>query len=358
MAKYMTLSKPQVMAIRNVIMPVGSPNRGSMNRSTVRYALTQSTVAEMPDQDVLDKLFTMWDVTGCGTVSIAEFVVGISILACKEDSFEQAIRFALQVADRTRSGKISSKDASIFLQSKFTRTLLSWEKVSCSQSTWNAFNSYFSGICTTASYFGDKLLDMRQIYKLVDSIFETMTLISQDADELTHDAFVTLLAEQRLVHDLVVVRPRAAAASATIHPSRLRPMQRNLFRVPEKFPRDSSRETDAHSLGKNSLKANSEDSAEIKPAPTEEYCTDVDSHMSSVMLTPLAKLAISATPPAEHVKQTPTDCSSHVSSSRLIPLNKIRISTHSTTDLLPLQRSSNSSHTGSVGLRPLTTMAV
>ena len=50
------------------------------------------------------------------------------------------------------------------------------------------------------------MLALRQIYKAVDSIFDTMTLISQDADDLTHDEFVTLLTELKAVQDMVVVR--------------------------------------------------------------------------------------------------------------------------------------------------------
>ena len=117
MAKYMSLTKPQVMTIRNTLMPLASPKRGTIRRKTLMHALKLLIVAESPDQEVLDRLFTMWDTTGSGNVACAEFIVGISVLACKEDSFEQAIRFSLQVADRKRSGRISSRDANIFLQS-------------------------------------------------------------------------------------------------------------------------------------------------------------------------------------------------------------------------------------------------
>jgi Ca2+-binding EF-hand superfamily protein len=118
MAKYMSLTKPQVMAVRNTIIPLASPRSGSIKRNNFKYALSQAGVAETPDQEVLDLLFTMWDTKGSGRIAFAEFMVGISVLACKEDSVEQAIRFALQVADRNRTGKISSKDASTFLRSK------------------------------------------------------------------------------------------------------------------------------------------------------------------------------------------------------------------------------------------------
>lgn len=118
MAKYMSLTKPQVMAVRNTLMPLASKRQGSIKRSQFQDALNQVKVSQHPDQEVLDLLFTMWDLTGTGRVPCAEFIVSMSILACKEDSVEQAIRFALQVADRNRTGKMSSKDASTLLRSK------------------------------------------------------------------------------------------------------------------------------------------------------------------------------------------------------------------------------------------------
>ena len=117
MAKYMTLTKPQVMAIRNTLAPLSNIQGGMVKRNHLMFALKQAEVAESPDQEVLNLLFTMWDMTGTGRVLCAEFIVGVCVLACKEDSIEQALRFALQVADRHRSGQICSKDASTFLRS-------------------------------------------------------------------------------------------------------------------------------------------------------------------------------------------------------------------------------------------------
>ena len=118
MAKYMNLTKPQVMAVRNIATRLASTKHGSISRRNFQYALNQAEVAKTPDQEVFNLLFTMWDLNGTDRVSCAEFIIGMSFLACKEDSVEQAIRFALQVADRNRSGMISSKEASTFMRSK------------------------------------------------------------------------------------------------------------------------------------------------------------------------------------------------------------------------------------------------
>lgn len=69
-----------------------------------------------------------------------------------------------------------------------------------------------SGLCATASYFGDHLLQLRQIYKLVDSIFETITLIAQEASDLSHDEFIKRLLKEPMVTELIATGPRRGKA--------------------------------------------------------------------------------------------------------------------------------------------------
>jgi hypothetical protein len=47
---------------------------------------------------------------------------------------------------------------------------------------------------TTASYFGDSVLALRQVYKVVDNAFDTLT--SDDNEEAMHKDVVALLAEE------------------------------------------------------------------------------------------------------------------------------------------------------------------
>jgi hypothetical protein len=56
-------------------------------------------------------------------------------------------------------------------------------------------------MCTTLSYFGDHVPSARQIYKIVDSIYDTMSFISLDSDDLTHGEFVRLVKSNRIVQD-------------------------------------------------------------------------------------------------------------------------------------------------------------
>lgn len=59
------------------------------------------------------------------------------------------------------------------------------------------FFSSWLGMNTTASYFGDSVLALRQVYKVVDNAFDTLT--SDDNEEAMHKDVVTLLSEEPLI---------------------------------------------------------------------------------------------------------------------------------------------------------------
>lgn len=134
-----------------------------IQRKHVLKAIQKVNLAKDPDHDIIDLIFTMWcryndentdDMIKSemkGTVDTAmttpssksskqvpwyEFLISISLLACKTDTFEQSIRFTLYVVHRnhfyhsthqnnttattstnpTQHGYISSMDAISFLQ--------------------------------------------------------------------------------------------------------------------------------------------------------------------------------------------------------------------------------------------------
>lgn len=124
MAKYMNVTKPQIVAIRNAIIPMADIDTGLVRREHLEFALSQAKIEKELDCAVLCHLFTMWDEDGRNRVPCAEFIVSISVLACKEDGIEQAFRFALTVADRNKSGLISAADAHTFLNSKCWSAIL------------------------------------------------------------------------------------------------------------------------------------------------------------------------------------------------------------------------------------------
>jgi hypothetical protein len=177
MAKYTCITKPQVMALRNLLVVASASsqsvptttaknhqkntnNTKDMNTTTItkngsrrtggknisgstpedgpfmiqrhqlHQAMQQVNLISDPDQEVLDLLFTMWCSTDQGKqqkylhVPWLELMISISLLACKTDSLDQALRFSLYVISRNRtvhaSRTVSSTDAIAFLQGKYT----------------------------------------------------------------------------------------------------------------------------------------------------------------------------------------------------------------------------------------------
>lgn len=62
-------------------------------------------------------------------------------------------------------------------------------------------------LCTdlnqTASYFGDSVLTLRQIYKVVDNVFEIMSVVSQDGPTMSHVECIEKLTTDPLLHQFL-----------------------------------------------------------------------------------------------------------------------------------------------------------
>jgi Ca2+-binding EF-hand superfamily protein len=114
----MQIEKGQVESMVKALRPLASFRRGSIKGHCLQYAMEKAQVSEEPDGEIIELLFTLWDENGTGRVKCNDFMVGISVLACKDDDFLGAIKFALQIADSQNSGMISSKNANMFLLSK------------------------------------------------------------------------------------------------------------------------------------------------------------------------------------------------------------------------------------------------
>jgi Ca2+-binding EF-hand superfamily protein len=134
MAKYMDLTKPQLMRLRDTVLPYCKATQGMIQRSYIEYGLSKSveptnnannnnnasSTTENDDAKIFGHLFTMCDI-GNGQVDCLEFIVGVSILACKNDSFEAALRFALRVLDVTGVGEVDSRNAFKLLKGEWGR---------------------------------------------------------------------------------------------------------------------------------------------------------------------------------------------------------------------------------------------
>jgi len=126
---YMKVTKPQILTIRDKLRDdqhndARARHRGMVQRAVFQEALDYAGVRKDPDQDIFNLLFTMWDTSGSGRVASAELVVGVSILACRYDGVEDAIRFALEVSDKHGTHMISSQDACALIRSKSVLSLV------------------------------------------------------------------------------------------------------------------------------------------------------------------------------------------------------------------------------------------
>jgi hypothetical protein len=175
----------------------------------------------------------------------------------------------------------------------------------------------FLGICATCSYFGDKLLALRQIYKVIDNIFDTMTLISQEADDLDHDSFVNHLMRESLVQGVVVVGKRrndnktnlafnpSLVGSNTLERLKIEARQeddgigRGHEDVDERensLEETTSDESCSRSHSSESSDSNDSDMPLRMQRRLSSQTEDTNTQMSSIVLMPLARISISTAP--------------------------------------------------------------
>lgn len=169
MAHMMNLTKPQLLLLRDKCIDVslrdGTTMSGyKMSRERFLQAMQDSSISLEPDYKVLEKLFTMWDKHGFGWVDCLTFLAGISPLATVMD-VDTKLRFAIEVYDHKKTGRISRANLLGILQA----------------------------INETASYFGDKVLQPKQIVVVVDDLFDCESRIGDD-DTIQYDGGIAKLA--------------------------------------------------------------------------------------------------------------------------------------------------------------------
>jgi Ca2+-binding EF-hand superfamily protein len=203
-AEMMRLTKPQVMEIRKTCAAMASKD-GQIRRKLFHIVVAKAGVTENSNADILDLLFTMWDENYDNQVPYLDFVVGIAPLACRYENMNSALKFVLQVMDLKETGKIDSEELITILRSKLMHSSISsgclttfskqtkrhWRvsivhrrdsRAHIITSTLSFIHLHTAGINRTMSFFGDSVLTENQIYKIADSVFDTITMISSDSE--------------------------------------------------------------------------------------------------------------------------------------------------------------------------------
>ena len=145
MASMMKTSREMMIDLREtcIRLSVFVGDQLMIKRLDFHAAMTEVGVEEVPDFDVFDNLFTMFDKTGDNMVYTVIFLSSISCLVCRED-VRAKLLFAMQMFDVEQTGFIGKGE---------TLSLL-------------------VGINATASYLGDSVIMPKQIEVTVNDAFE------------------------------------------------------------------------------------------------------------------------------------------------------------------------------------------
>lgn len=154
MADMITMTKPQLIDLRSACLRrvKASSSKGQYKNPTISREDFRESMKEVNldinDYDVLDHLYTMWDRYGDNKVHILFLLSGISPLASTLD-VETKLLFAFELFDVKNSGRIEKSNA---------RKIL-------------------NGINSTASYFGDSVLDTQDIDIIMKDVFKDQSEI-------------------------------------------------------------------------------------------------------------------------------------------------------------------------------------
>jgi hypothetical protein len=136
-------------------------------------------------------------------------------------------------------------------------------------------STLFAGINVTASYFGDRVLGLEQIYQVVDNVFDSISTVSEDTIDYQH-----MDAIKNLVQDPLVQKMLAKDRDALNHD--------------EFGSKTTSVETEASSQEDGSIVTTQNKKPFFKTRLDESSIMDV-SEVSSVMLSPFAVIPVLGT---------------------------------------------------------------
>lgn len=143
MSNVMKLRSEDMKSLKSKCLANTSEVSGGIARKDFRIAMAEIDVDET-DAEILDRLFTMFDMTGEDCIHALHFLVGASPLAVLGRANEK-LRFAFELLDINQTGSVDRSD----------------------------FEALLGSINATASYFGDPVLSREQINGLADDILQS-----------------------------------------------------------------------------------------------------------------------------------------------------------------------------------------
>jgi hypothetical protein len=116
-AKYMTLTKQQMVDLRNRCY-MSMDGKRKIDRRSFNINAQLCQIKECPDAEILDCLFTMWDLHGDDKILCPPFLLSIAPLACRGESFTSVMQFCLDIFSRETNGKVNPDQLIFILKRK------------------------------------------------------------------------------------------------------------------------------------------------------------------------------------------------------------------------------------------------
>lgn len=137
-------TKAELLAMRRQLSDAARKNNDPkfVTRKQFHQAETAVTIDDS-DREIFDRLFTLFDKTGAGTVLWREYLTGLAPLT--KGSVAERLQLAFELRDVTNSGMLEITDIKM---------------------TFRALNQ-------TAAAMGDPLMSLDQMSELVDTVFES-----------------------------------------------------------------------------------------------------------------------------------------------------------------------------------------
>mmetsp|Transcript_27237 Transcript_27237/g.55751 ORF Transcript_27237/g.55751 Transcript_27237/m.55751 type:complete len:198 (-) Transcript_27237:69-662(-) len=136
---------PELIAMRKQMSDMGKKNNDPKFVTRKQFVQAETTITvDDSDREIFDRLFTLFDKTGAGTVLWREFLAGLAPLT-KGTTFDRLL-LAFELFDTTNTGTLEITDVKM---------------------TFRALNQ-------TAAAMGDPLLSLDQMSELVETVFESV----------------------------------------------------------------------------------------------------------------------------------------------------------------------------------------
>lgn len=181
MANVVHFTKKELMELQAHFFKIaGKSEKDNMiNRAQMEEALKIVNIVES-DQQILDRLFTLWDRTGDGVINFKEFIVGTSIL-CR-GSLQEKLEFSFDLYDVDGQKKITKPEMI---------------------SVMKAMNS-------TMSFFGDEQMGEQEIVELVDVVFAESD--TDHTDSLDYAQYMDAISRHPILVGFITNAPQSAGA--------------------------------------------------------------------------------------------------------------------------------------------------